>query len=204
MPGPGLTVFHPVTETVELVSFAERSGQARRNVEHYKYSLAAGPRPTAAELTTLAGEWVNQVLDFQEDLTVVGTIWTKVTVRDIHDSTGAAIEFPTTRAASMVGSVLPGAMSFCLSKRSGIPGPRNRGRFYLFDLEDAFFAGDDLNVVFIGAINNLVTRLMAPRVGGRFIPCIASKRSAASVPWISTVYDLVADTQTRRGKGRGI
>lgn len=198
-----VAVFHPVTETVEVVMFASRSGQERRNVIHYKYGLLGGGRPTVTELTNLLNDVIGSIINEQEDCTSIGTTWYKVSARDIHDEFGAVAEVNTTRVGSLVGNVMPGAVSICMSKRSGIPGRSKRGRFYLFDLDEASINGDDIAPAFNVPMTELAQALLLPRQGSRFIPCIASKRLGTSVPMTSMTWDQVSDTQVRRGKGRG-
>lgn len=192
--------FHPIDNTVEVVTFASRAGEERRNVFHYLYGLS---RPTAAELTNLANDVVANILPKQAGCTVLGTVWYQVTVRDIHDQFGLQVAVPCSVAANLGTDVLPGACSVCLSKRTDLPGRSRRGRFYLFDIDEAMSNGDDLNPAFNVPIGSLVTELLLARQSGRFAPSVASRVLQNSVKMTHITWDQIFDTQVRRGKGRG-
>lgn len=198
-------VFHPVHDTVEVVMFASRNGEERRNIIHYNYGQTPVPhRPTVTELTNLLNDVVANIIDQQENFTSTGTVWYQVTARDIHDATGNMASLNITRLAGGPIDNMPGAVSHCLTKRTAIPGRSYRGRYYLFDLPEDYFNGDDLNAVYIIPINALIRELLLPRQAGMFVPAVASRKMLVSTPITAFTYDLVADTQVRRGKGRGV
>lgn len=188
-------------QTVEVELRAERSGQARRNVIHYFY---LGGRPTAAELDQLLLEVENGIIQEQEDLSVLGTRWYEAVATDMHDINGIQRTRSMNRQAAGGTQVFPGAVSLCLSKRTSRRGQSYRGRFFLFDLPEDFFNGDDLNPIYIPGINELVAQLILPRVSGRFFPAVGSRKWSGSTPFNVMTYDLISDTQVRRGKARGI
>lgn len=198
----GPDAFHYMLRTVEVVLFASRSGQERRNVIHYRYADGS-PRPTVTELNNLLNDVELNIIDQQEDLTVLGTTWYQITARDMEDVNGAVATKSVNRVGAIPGNVLPGSVAFCLSKRTARAGRSYRGRFYMFDLDEAFFNGDDLNPTVITAINELVTALITPRQGNRFVPAVGSRKWGGSTPITAITYDTIADTQVRRGKGRG-
>jgi hypothetical protein len=194
-------VFHPVAGTVEVVLFAQRSGQERRNVIHYQYG---GTRPTVAELTNLANDMAADVIGAQKNLVCAGTDWYQVTCRDIHDQFGNMVAIPVSGQGGTGGTnVLPGDSSVCMSKRSGLPGRSFRGRFYLFDIDESYSNGDDLNPLINIFMTDLASKLLTVRQAGRFTPAIASKLRGQSTKMTSMTWDQVMDTQVRRGKGRG-
>lgn len=190
-----------MTSTVEVELRAERSGAERRNVIHYFFT---GARPTSAELDALLIDVENNIVQYQEDFTCLGTRWYEVVATDIHDVNGAQRSRSMNRLGAGGTQVLPGACSLCLSKRTNRRGQSYRGRYYLFDLPEDFFNGDDLNPIYILGINQLIGALLAPRQSGKFLPAVGSRKWSGSTPFVSMVYDAVADTQVRRGKNRGI
>jgi hypothetical protein len=195
-------VFHYMLRTVEVVLFASRSGEERRNVIHYRYGDGS-PRPSATELTNLGNDVIGSIIDQYEDFVVLGTTWYKVSVRDVEDANGAYVEIATNRVSAGGSQVMPGGVSLCLSKRTARAGRSFRGRFYLIDCDESMFNGDDLNPAFIPAIDELATALLLPRQAGRFLPSVGSRKLGGSTPMASITYDRVADYQRRRGKGRG-
>jgi len=198
MPTP--EVFHPMAGTVEIVMFAQRSGEERRNVIHYQYG---GSRPTTTELTNLCNDVVANILNEQEDVASLGTTWYQVTARDMHDQFGNMVTVPCNRLSTGGTDVLPGAVSFCLSKRTSLPGRSFRGRFYLFDLDEAASNGDDLNPLMNVPLGELAVEMLTPRQSGRFAPAVGSRTRAQSQKMLSITWDQIMDTQVRRGKGRG-
>jgi hypothetical protein len=198
-------VFHPVHDTVEVVLFASRNGEERRNVIHYNYAQGPVPhRPSVAELGNLLADVELNIIDKYENFVSLGTVWYQCTARDIHDATGNQAARAMTRVASGPLDNMPGAVSHCLTKRTAIPGRAYRGRFYLIDLPEDYFNGDDLNAVYIPIINALTAEMLLTRQAGMFVPAVASRKNLISTPITSFTYDLIADTQTRRGKGRGV
>jgi len=194
-------VFTPVAKTVEVVLKAERSGEQRRNVIHYKYT---GDNPSASELQGLLNELEGGVIQEYEDFVSLGTRWYELTARDIDNEFGLQVARSINRLSAGPIDNMPGAVSFVLTKRTDLAGRRNRGRFYLIDLPEDFFNGDDLNIFYIPVINELATQLLASRgLGARFRPAVASKTYGTSEYITAITYDLVADTQRRRGKNRG-
>jgi hypothetical protein len=196
------TVFHPVANTVEVVTFAARRGNQRRNVIHYQYS---GPRPSTTELTNLGNDVIADILPTQGQLTCSGTDWYQVTLRDIHDVAGEAAALPVGGVGGAGGTnPLPGASSVCMTKRTGRPGPSFRGRFFLFDLDETQCDSDDLNPFINIFMTALAGKILTVRQGGRFTPCVASKHLRISTKMTAMTWDQIMDTQVRRGRGRGV
>jgi hypothetical protein len=192
---------HYMLATVEVVLYASRDGQQRRNVIHYRYS---GARPNAGELTSLLEEIRDHVIDAQEDFTALGTVWYQSTATDIEDISGLQVTLAMNRLAVGPVNNLPGAVSHCLTKRTVQRGRSKRGRFYLFDLPEDYFNGDDFNTFYVSVVNRLCNELLSARVSSRFLPAVGSRLLGGSTPMTAMSYDYVADTQVRRGKNRGI
>lgn len=195
-------VFHYMLRTVEVVLFASRAGEERRNVIHYRYADGSA-RPTVTELTNLLNDVELNIIDKQEDVTCLGTVWYQITARDMEDVGGAQVARAVTRSGTGGTNVLPGASAFCLSKRTGQPGKSFRGRFYLFDLDESASNGDDLNPAFNFAFTQLANELLLARQAGRFLPSVGSRLLGGSTPILAITWDQVFDTQVRRGKNRG-
>jgi hypothetical protein len=193
-------VFHPIAGTVEVVMFASRAGEDRRNVIHYQYGVT---RPNATEMTNLATDVIAEIIGSQRNITCLGTHWFQVTVRDVHDQFGGQVAIPCSVDGSGGINVSPGAVSICMSKRSGFPGASFRGRFYLFDIDESLLNGDDLNPAINLPMTDLANKMLQVRQAGRFSPAIGSRLRAQSVKMTSMTWDQVVDTQVRRGKGRG-
>lgn len=193
--------FHPAANTVEVTLKASRAGQERRNIIHYRYS---GSRPTSAELGNLLADVELSIINEYEDFVCLGTVWYEVDAADIHDAGGAFASRAINRVAAGGTQVFPGNVSHCLTKRTGLRGRSYRGRFYLIDLPEDYFNGDDMNVFYLPVVTQLADALLLPRQTGRFHPAVASKTLNGSTDILEITFDLVADSQRRRLKGRGI
>lgn len=194
-------VFHPVANTVEVVLKASRAGVERRNVIHYRYNT---PRPTQAELFNLLNDIELSVINEYEDFVAFGTVWYEITAADIHDSGGAFATKQINRLSAGSLQVFPGGVSHCLTKRTGARGRSFRGRFYLIDLAEDYFAGDDMNPAYLPVVTQLCDALLLQRQNGRFHPAVASRSLNGSTDITQMTFDLIADSQRRRLKGRGI
>lgn len=193
--------FHPVTNTVEVTLKASRAGQERRNIIHYRYQ---NPRPTSAELLNLLNDMELAVLDTYENFVALGTVWYEVTAADIHDQGGAFASKQVNRLGVGGSQVFPGQVSHCLTKRTGARGRSYRGRLFLIDLPEDYFNGDDMNPIYLPTVTQFANQLLTQRQNGRFVPCVASRHLNGSTDLNAITFDLIADTQRRRGKGRGI
>jgi len=192
--------FVPLAATVEVVLSAERGGEERENVIHYRYS---GALPTAAELNTLCTELVNNLLPVCAVLAVVGTNWVKIKASEMSTAGGLVQEQTVFVPGVALGGVLPGNVSHCLTKRTSFRGPSFRGRFYLFDLAEAYFTGDDVEIALLPFITGLGNALLTSRVGGKFTPAVGSDAIGGSTIFNAVTFDLIADSQRRRLKKRG-
>lgn len=191
-----------MTRTVEVVLEAERGGRERRNVIHYHYD---DPRPTVAELEALANDVANNVVGSQQGCTTGGTTWNRITATDIDGPAGATASVSIFRAALVSGNVLPGNVSICLTKRTGIRGGAYRGRFYLFDLNEAWIDEDSINIGALPLLTGMAAAIAAVRTGiaKAFTPAVGSRTRFLSTPIQSITFDLVSDSQRRRLTGRG-
>lgn len=192
--------FQAIDKCVEVVLKAERSGEERRNVIHYEWSTSVG---LEANMIQLAEELRDGLLPFQAILTCIGTVWNAIQVTNVSEPNSLQIELPVNQTGVAAGGVLTGNASHCLTKRSNLTGRSMRGRFYLFDLPEAYANGDDVEMVFIPWINNVVNELTSARVGGIFRPVIGSRKLHAGTTFQSMTYDFIMDSQYRRLKKRG-
>lgn len=189
-----------ITNTVEVVMEASRGGRERRNIIHYKWS---GTAPTVAELETLSQEVADNIINSQQAVTCVGTSWSRVTATDLHGPGGATASVSIFRTGTVNGAAAPGNVAFALSKRTGFRGPRFRGRIYLFDLPEGGITDDTLDIGMLPLVTNFGGELMFSRVGGRFVPAVASRTGGFSTNLQSITFDLTSDSQRRRLTGRG-
>jgi len=185
---------------VEIVTFAARDSNERRNVFHYAYT---GTAPTAGELETLLEQWELSVIEAQEDLTHNNTVFYKALARDLGDPAGAFAERSMFRIGVDTNDAAPSSVSLCMSKRSGLRGKSRHCRFYLFDLSDNFFSKDNTNLGYLPLLNNLAENLLEHRMSERFVPCIASRKHLETYPIRSFTWDFTVDSQRRRISGRG-
>jgi len=195
-PSPSLII----PNVVEVVCHATRSGAERANVFHYLYS---GTPPVEAELATLAQEVETTIIEEQEDHTSAGTTWYKITCFDMGSLTGAFHERSVLRLAVADSNVNSWQTAYCLSKRSGLRGRSNHGRYYNFDVPKNHILEDELVLPIIPSINDQAARMLEPRVGGRFLPAIASRKNHTAVRMTSITFDPKVDSQDRRSKGHG-
>lgn len=180
---------------------AERSGEERKNIIHYEYQ--PNTLPSEAEMQALAVEVANNIINAQQPITCIGTNWIEVKVSEMSTAGGLVHTEPIFRAGTAGGGVLPGNSSHCLTKRTGFRGGSFRGRFYLFDLPESYFSGDDLELPILPWVTTLATKIFEPRVGGRFLPVVGSETIHAGTLINAITFDLVADSQRRRLKKRG-
>lgn len=193
--------FQHIVDTVECVLSAERSGEERKNIIHYRYPT--GQLPSELQMSQLAQEIANGVINVNQGVVCVGTNWIEVKVSEMSTAGGLVHAEPIFRAGTAGGGVLPGNSSHCLTKRTGFRGPSFRGRYFLFDLPESYFAGDDVEIGLLPWITNICNELLLPRVGGIFTPAVGSETLHASTLINRMTFDLVADSQRRRLKKRG-
>jgi len=192
--------FVPISNTVEVKLYAQRSGRLRLNVFHYRYN---NPPPSSAELASLCTEIEGGIVQEYEDFISLGTQWYQIVATDIATSGGATATRSINRLSAGPVDDFPGNVSYVLSKRTGTTGRSARGRFYLIYLPEDFFNGDNFNPFYAATVNDLVFQLLQPRVGGRFTPAVASRTQGISRPITAITSDGVADSQRRRLTGRG-
>lgn len=187
-------------QTVEVRLVAERDGEARINVIHFRY---ASTPPSVGQLASLCSECETNILDAQEDLAVVGTQWTRIEAQDMAVPNGNQFVRDVTRFGAGGTQVMPGNVSFVLSKKTSQSGRSFQGRYYLFDMGEDFFNGSTLNPAYRPGVDQLCARLLLPCVGFFFVPAVGSRKYQGSTPITSMVYNDVADTQRRRLPGIG-
>jgi len=196
--------FHPIFLTVEVVFYAQKGTNQRRNVIHYHYT---GSPPTVAELTNLLNDIDTAffVSNVYPGLVANGTNWYLLTARDCATASGAATSKNISHNSSYGGSSANNSnVSLCLTKRSAYRNRAGMGRFYMIDCPENEFDNDTLNPAFIPGLTILCNTIMATRISGRFVAAIASRRYTSSVPILAMTFDFTADSQRRRLQGRGI
>lgn len=189
-----------IPNTVEVVMHAQRSGNERCNVIHYGYT---GAPPVESELDTLCQEVETTIIEEQEDHTSQGTHWYKVVAYDLGDPAGAFHERSVTRLGIGGSDVNSWQTAFCLSKRSGRRGRSAHGRYYNFDIPKDNIGEDELNLTIYPSIGDQAARMLEPRVGGRFLPVVASRKLLTTQRFTSVTWDSKMDSQDRRSKARG-
>jgi len=193
--------FEPILNTVEVKFFAQRNNQLRMNVIHFNYDGA--PRPNAGTLATMLEDCIAGILIPQATITTNATRWYYHSARDIHDANGAEVFSSTQIQGIIANQAFPGNVSFALTKRTGVVGRSHRGRYYLFDMAEDFFNGDDLNIIELPNLAVLAASLLAKRGGGTFVPAVGSKKLGLSTLINAITFDGIADSQRRRLSGRG-
>lgn len=194
-------VFHPVTKTVEVVIKALNRGQQRVNVIHYSYGN--NPRPTVAQLIALLNGVNTNVVTGLQDVSANTCVYYELDARDIQDAGGAQASLAINRTGSRAGGVAPGNVAIVMSKRSGIPGRRNRGRLYTHDLDETMIDGDNVTSSLQSLLVQLGVDMLLALVSNYFTAAIASKTAGSSVPMTSVQFDTITDSQIRRLTGRG-
>jgi len=192
--------FVPLAETVEVVLSAERNGEERKNIIHYRYT---GALPTEAEMESLALGVQSTIIQAQKALSCIGTNWIEIKVSEMSTAGGLVHSKSIFEAGVAMDGVLPGNSSHCLTKRTGFRGASFRGRFYLFDLPEDYFNGDDVELVMLPWATAIANALLTPHVSGKFLPAVGSEAIGGSTLINAITFDLVADSQRRRLKKRG-
>jgi hypothetical protein len=187
-------------QTVEARLIAERDGEARVNVIHFRYSTSG---VTGGQLAQLASDIEDVIIDAQEDMVVVGTTWNSIEVQDMAVPNGLQHVRSINRQGVGGLQVMPGNVSFVLSKKTAQSGRSFQGRFYLFDMGEDFFNGSLLNPSYIDSVDALAAALLQPLASNAFVPAVGSRLLQGSTPITSIVYNDVVDTQRRRVPGVG-
>jgi hypothetical protein len=187
-------------QTIEARLIAERDGEARVNVIHYRYTSSG---VTAGQLAQAASDIEDIIIDSQEDITANGTSWNSIEVQDMAVVNGLQHVRSINRLGVGALQVMPGNVSFVLSKKTAQSGRSFQGRFYLFDMGEDFFNGSTLNPAMIPAVDELVAALLQPIASNAFVPSVGSRLLQGSTPITSIVYNDIVDTQRRRVPGVG-
>jgi len=196
--------FHPMFFTVEVVLYAVRGTNERRNVIHYHYTGAA---PSTGELGSLlddldGGMFVNNLYP---GLVALGTTWYLLTAQDKAAASGAYATKAVSHSSSYSASTANNSnVSLCLTKRTAIRRRYATGRFYMIDCPENEFDNDQLNVAFLAGLTLFANALKASRVSGRFQAAVGSRKYTGSNPITTIDWDFNADSQRRRLRGRGI
>lgn len=191
-----------MTNTAEVVLEGNRGGRERRNVIHYQYPN--GTAISIAQLEQLAQECFDNIVNSQQAVTCTGTSWQRASATDVGPLLGGfTASISGFRTGTFNAPAAPGNVSFVLSKRTGVKGPRHRGRFYLFDLPEGGITDDTIDLGLLPLMTNLAGELQFTRVGGLFVPAVGSREGVYSTPIQSMTFDLTTDSQRRRLTGRG-
>lgn len=193
--------FHPIDVTVEVAIKATMLGNERANIIHYNYGVS-GP-PTAGDLNNLIDGVLGQVIPALRVLTSNQCHFYEITARDMETAFGAFVSRGIDLFGTNAGSSAPGNVSVVLSKRSGVPGRSNRGRFYTHDLNEGNLIVDTIDTTMASQLVNVAVGLLTRLVVSRFVPAIASRLGAYSLPITAIIIDTIADSMYRRLTGRG-
>lgn len=191
-------VFHPVTFTSEVHVRYNINSKACENVIHYKWNNATPPTDT--ELTNLATEVATTLVPKMQLMMDNNCTFREVYARNIDTETApeATYVFPAGTVGTRAGSPAPSGVAFTPIKRTGLTGKSHHGaiRFSGFDRGDVL--RDTIQPFIVNTVLSIFATMLAQRVGGRFIPALASRHLGDSRTLRSMAFENVVVDQAMR------
>src|SRR5215216_5507279 len=172
--------FHPVTLTTEVNIRYTINAQDCENVIHYKWNSTTPP--SVAELYSLAQEVYQTIA-----LKLMAAMHNGCTMREVY---ARNIDFSSANQATYtqtppytgqkVGAKLPNQNAKSIEKKTGLTGRSHHGGLRLSGLDNTEVDRDTITATLFTLLANIIISLLANRVGGRFIPAVASKTLGTS------------------------
>lgn len=193
------TPFPQIPNVVRVIFRAMRDGNERILTFHYR-SIASVP--DAASMTALA-EYLDDSIGLAlSNIICVGTDLLDIQVTDLTEPDGAQVTVDWAHGAAGGTSVLPANVALVLSKHTTRSGRSNRGRLYVPDISEDYFAGSTFNVLYTTNVMALADAMKENPVAG-YEPVVASHTTGEANVITSVTINQVACTQRRRLPGHG-
>lgn len=193
MPG-----FVPIAQTTTVHLRFTIDGADCENTFHYKWSNTTPP--TASELASLVNEVESTLAVKYRAMTAAGWQYRETYAINRHAQPAAqAVISSSLAGAPRGGDTLPGNVSDWITRRTGLSGRSQHGGFNLSGFSEGDVTGKTLQTALINLIINFLLSVLAARVGGRFIPAVASKKNNNSTVLTGAVSKT---TRTNSAKTR--
>lgn len=168
--------------------------------------LWSGTAPTAAELTSLATEVGGTVAARMRNMMHNGIVFREVYCRNIHTQNAeqGTYTFPPNTTGNRNGSAVALNEAAGLVKRTGLTGRANRGRNSFSGFIEQDLDGNTIGATILQVLADVAISILAARVGGRFIPAVASASRGLGIRLQSALsLDSHVDSQKTRLNAHG-
>ena len=142
----------------------------------YAYEWSNSTPPTVAELTSLATEVRDTIGVKMQQMISDNAQFRQVHCYNLDVAMGnqATVPFPTNATGTRGGDPIAANVAMNIVKRSGLRGRSGHGANRVSDFVEGDSTGNTIQSYLMGAAANLITSIIAARVGGRFFPGIKS------------------------------
>lgn len=185
--------------TVEVSIEAERDGNKRVNVIHFRHPGTV----TAADLDGLLNHVENGINSILSNIPCTGTVFRKIVATVMDTATGLRRSRSIVVAGGGGTDVLPANCALCLTKNTDQRGRSFQGGVFPFDLSEDAFNGSTVNPLWLPQFTNAAAWFQTEPAGSIFLAAVGSPKLQGSTQITSMTFDLVADSQRRRLPGRG-
>lgn len=192
-------VFSPVAQCTECqVRWSHGSNQYECG---FAYQWNNSTPPSVAELLTLATEVRDTIGLKMRQMTSSNNVWREVHCRNLNAAVANqnSIQFPTNSTGFRGGGSLAANEAMNIVKRSGLTGRSSHGANRVSDFAEGDVDGNTLQSALMTLAASLAVSMVASRVGGRFLPAIASRLLHVAIPYtVAIVLDSDVDSQKTR------
>lgn len=191
--------FHPVPQCTECqVRWSHGSNQYECG---FAYKWNSTTPPNVAELTTLATEVRDTIGVKMQQMTTDSNGFREVHCYNLDVAAGnqATVPFPVNARGTRGGDPAAANVAMNIVKRTGQRGRSGHGANRVSDFSEGDVSGNTLQSYLMTAAANLITSIIAARVGGRFIAGLKSLHLSTVIPILAgIVLDTDVDSQKTR------
>lgn len=185
-------VFHPVANTSEAHLRYVIGPKACENV--YAYHWAGSVAPSSTQLLQLATELWSAIIPKYQNMLSTRVYFTECYARNVNtEFANEATYVPTTFPYGGRGNT-PAAsnVAYNLTKRTGLTGRSHHGAVHLSGFSDSDITADTILSYLLAQFISITLSILADRVAGLFVPALASRKLATSIPltslWLPSLY----------------
>jgi hypothetical protein len=173
-------VFHPVARTSEAHLRYVIGPKQCENIYAYQWNNTTPP--TGSELLNLGSEVWGTIGVKVAGMLSSDVAFYEVYCRNIDTETAneATYTLPAIVHGSQSGTRMASNVAFNPIKQTGLTGRSHHGANHYSGFVDTEINGDQFLTFVINQIISIALSVLATRVGGRFIPALASRKLAAS------------------------
>lgn len=178
--------FVPIAQTTQVEVRYTIDNALACNVFHYRWNNTTPP--TQAELQTLVNEVETTIAFKLRQLTGASWQYRETYAKNIHAQPASqAIVSSSLAGFPRSGDSLPASVSDWITKRTNQTGRSQHGGINISGFVEGDVTGKTIQTALINLLLNLMLSYVANRVGGRFIPAIASRKNHVSYPMLSMI-----------------